>query len=141
VESFQAPSVPEPVIKEIITPSYHRLKAKGKRDADLDGLPACIIEHRLSEEELTEKFPNGYKELPVDLFRNSIAAPALIASVINSKYVNALPLDRLSRFYRGNEINLVTNTMVTGLSKVLIIIFPLFMTACMNLSMTVMRHL
>ena len=116
----------------------------------MDGLPARIFEHKLSDEELAEKFPDGYKELPVeihkrlhiipktfivdehhihvyasksndgtiiraehpiDLFRNSIATPALVASIINGKYANALPLERQSRTYRCNGINLSTNTM------------------------------
>ena len=38
-EGTQDPSVPEPVIEEIIISSYRRSKSKGKRDADLDGLP------------------------------------------------------------------------------------------------------
>ena len=37
-------------------------KTLGKRNADLDGLPAQIIEHPLSEEELNRLFPDGYKE-------------------------------------------------------------------------------
>ena len=35
----------EPEITEVIIPSYHRKKSVGKRDADLSGLPARIIEH------------------------------------------------------------------------------------------------
>lgn len=150
------PSAPEPVIEEITISSFRRSKSKGKRDADLDGLPARIFEHRLSDEELAEKFPNGYKELPVeiykrlhiipetfivdehhvhiyaskdndgtivkaerpvDLFRNSIATAALVASVINGKYVNALPLDRMSRSYKSNGVNLATNTMANWVIK------------------------
>lgn len=155
-EGTQDPSAPEPVIEEITISSYRRSKSKGKRDADLDGLPARIIEHKLSDEELAEKFPNGYKELPVeiykrlhiipetfivdehhvhiyaskdndgtiikaerpvDLFRNSIATPSLVASIINGKYVNALPIDRLSRSYKCNGINLATNTMANWIIK------------------------
>ena len=41
----------EPEITEVIIPSYHRKKSVGKRDADLSGLPARIIEHTLSDEE------------------------------------------------------------------------------------------
>ena len=116
----------------------------------MDGLPTRIFEHKLSDEELAVKFPDGYKELPVeihkrlhiipetfivdehhihvyasksndstiiraehpiDLFRNSIATPTLVASIINGKYANALPLERQSRAYRCNSINLSTNTM------------------------------
>ena len=41
----------EPAITEVIIPSYHRKKAVGKRESDLSGLPARIIEHTLSDEE------------------------------------------------------------------------------------------
>ena len=150
VEGFQKKDLDEPTIEEVIISSYRRSKTKGKREADLDGLPARIFEHKLSDEELAKKFPDGYKELPaeiykrlhiipetfivdehhvhvyasksndgtiiraerpVDLFRNSIATPALVASIINGKYVNALPLERQSRAYKCNGINLSTNTM------------------------------
>lgn len=155
-EYLKDPSVAEPEITEIIISSYKRSKTKGKRDVDLDGLPARIIEHKLSEEELAEKFPEGYKELPheiykrlhiipetfivdehhvhvyasrkntgtivkaprsVDLFRNSIATPALVASIINGKYVNALPLERQSKTFKTNGINLNTNTMANWVIK------------------------
>ena len=143
-------NAPEPEISEVIISSYRRRKTVGKRDADLDGLPARVIDHRLSEEELARMFPNGYKELPeevyrrlhiipetfivdehhvhvyaskdndgtivkaprpVDLFRNSIATASLVASILNGKYNNALPLERQSRAYKSNGINLATNTM------------------------------
>jgi transposase len=156
VESLKKEDAPEPEITEVIIPSYRRQKVKGKREADLSGLPARIIEHKLSEEELAQKFPEGYKELPeevyrrlhiipetfivdehhvhvyaskkndgtilkaprpVDLFRNSIATAALVASIINGKYANALPLDRQSKAYKSNGINLATNTMANWVIK------------------------
>lgn len=43
------------------------------------------------------KAPRG-----TDLFRNSIATPSLVASIINGKYNNALPLERQARTYRDN---------------------------------------
>ena len=156
VEATANSAIPEPEISEVIIASYCRKKSAGKRDADLDGLPARIIEHRLSEEELSQLFPHGYKELPnevyrrlhiipetfivdehhvhvyaskdndgtivkaprsVDLFRNSIATPSLVASIINGKYSNALPLDRQSRAFKCNGINLATNTMANWVIK------------------------
>lgn len=146
----------EPEITEIVISSYRRSKTKGKREADLEGLPARIIEHKLSDEELSELFPNGYKELPeevykrlhiipetfivdehhvhvyasksndgtiikaprpADLFRNSIATAPLIASIMNGKYANAVPLDRQSRIFKSNGINLSTNTMANWVIK------------------------
>ena len=67
VEGFQKKDLDEPTIEEVTISSYRRSKTKGKREADLDGLPARIFEHKLSDEELAEKFPDGYKELPVEM--------------------------------------------------------------------------
>ena len=52
-----------------------------------------------------------------DLFRNSIATPSLVASILNGKYNNALPLERQSRAYKSNGINLATNTMANWVIK------------------------
>lgn len=155
-ENLQQADAKEPEITEVIIPSYHRRKAVGKRDSDLSGLPARIIEHTLSEEELAARFPDGYKELPQevykrlhiipetfivdehhvhvyvsksndgtivkaprpkDLFRNSIATPALLASIINGKYTNALPLERQSKTFQMNGIQLSSNTMANWVIK------------------------
>ena len=59
----------EPEITEVVIFSYRRSKTKGKREADLDGLPARIIEHRISDEELAVLFPEGYKELPEEVYK------------------------------------------------------------------------
>ena len=59
----------EPEITEVIIPSYRRKKAVGKRESNLAGLPARIIEHTLSDEELAAKFPDGYKELPEEVYK------------------------------------------------------------------------
>lgn len=149
-EVLSDPDQKEPEITEVIISSYKRSKRKGKREEDLDGLPARIFNHELSKEVLDEKFPEGYKELPcevykrlhvipetfmvdehhvhvyaskkntgviikaprpTDLFRNSIATPPLVASIINGKYINALPLERQSKTFKINGINLSTNTL------------------------------
>lgn len=155
-EFLMKPELPEPEITEVIISSYKRSKTNGKREADLDGLPARIIEHTLTKEELAVKFPEGYKELPeeiykrlhvipetfivdehhvhvyasakntgvivkaprpVDLFRNSIATAPLVAAIINGKYVSALPLERQSKTYKNNGINLSSNTMANWVIK------------------------
>ena len=52
-----------------------------------------------------------------DLFRNSIATPSLVASIINGKYNNALPLEWQARAYKDNGIRLATNTMANWVIK------------------------
>ena len=48
---------------------------------------------------------------PATLFKGSIAPPSLEAAIINSKYVNSNPLDRISRDFGANGLNLSKQTM------------------------------
>ena len=48
---------------------------------------------------------------PVDLLRNSIATPSLEAAIMNSKYVNAIPLYRLEQEFARNDVQLSRQVM------------------------------
>jgi transposase len=48
---------------------------------------------------------------PVDLLRNSIATPSLTAAILNSKYVNAIPLYRLEQEFSRNDLVLGRQVM------------------------------
>ncbi len=48
---------------------------------------------------------------PDTLFRGSIATPSLEAAIINAKYVNGSPLDRIARDFQTNGLNLSKQTM------------------------------
>ena len=65
---------PEPEITEINV-SGHTRKKKTKREDKLEGLPARIINHRLSKEELSALFPEGYKELPPVTYKRLSVIP------------------------------------------------------------------
>ena len=147
----------EPEITEVIIPSYHRKKSVGKRECR--SVRTSGTHHRTHSFRRGTggtSFPDGYKELPEevykrlhiipetfivdehhvhvyasknndgtilkaprpkDLFRNSIATPALVASIINGKYTNALPLERQSKAFKTNGIQLSTNTMANWVIK------------------------
>ena len=94
--------------------TYKRKKRTGKRREDLSRIREReVVPHELSEEELLETFPDGkWTRLPdevyervemipaklkVDLLRNSIATPAFVAAIANGKFVNAVPVNRLSQ--------------------------------------------
>lgn len=66
----------EPEVKEVIVSSYTR-KEKTKREDKLNGLPARIFEHKLTPEELAEKFPKGYKELPCEIYKRLAFIPQM----------------------------------------------------------------
>lgn len=48
---------------------------------------------------------------PKDLFRGSIATPSLLASILNVKYVNSAPLNRIEQEFSRNGVNLSRQTM------------------------------
>jgi len=48
---------------------------------------------------------------PNTLFKGSIASPSLEAAIINAKYVNGNPLDRIARDFQTNGLNLSKQTM------------------------------
>lgn len=49
---------------------------------------------------------------PKTLFKGSIAMPSLEAAIINSNYVNSMPLDRISRDFDANGLHLSRQTML-----------------------------
>ena len=48
---------------------------------------------------------------PVDLLRNSIATPSLVAAIMNAKYTNAIPLYRIAQDFEQNDMILSRATM------------------------------
>ena len=137
----------EPSAEQVVK-GYVR-KRKGKRADDLKGLPVKRIDLRLTEEQLKEKFPDGYKELPeeifsrlhfvpaklinieyhvhvyravkgrviaradrpADLLKRSLVTPSLLAGILNYKYVNSLPLNRIEQEFKRNGFNLNREVM------------------------------
>lgn len=69
----------EPSAEQVVK-GYVR-KRKGKRADDLEGLPVKRIDLRLTEEELKEKFPDGYKELPEEIFSRLHFVPARLITI------------------------------------------------------------
>ena len=48
---------------------------------------------------------------PVDLLRNSIATPSLVAAIMNGKYTNAMPLYRIAQDFERDDMTLSRATM------------------------------
>ena len=49
--------------------------------------------------------------LSKDILRNSIVTPSLGGAILNGKYVNALPLNRISQEFERNGLNISRQTM------------------------------
>jgi len=48
---------------------------------------------------------------PVDLMRNSIATPSLVAGILNYKYVNAMPIARLATEFDRQDVHIPSQNM------------------------------
>ncbi|MGL5637391.1 MAG: hypothetical protein ACRDD0_10955, partial [Bacteroidales bacterium] len=73
----------EPPLEEVCveledaeTTTKRKPKQKGKRDADLKGLPVKVIEHALSEEELHQTFGASWRRLPDEVYKRLAFQPA-----------------------------------------------------------------
>ena len=148
--------VDEPPMDEVAPEQIRRKRPKGKRAVDLSGIEVEVVNHYLSEEELSERMPGGwhslkdevYKELeripasykviehhigvyasngdgskiirgesPKRLLNHSILTPSLAASVFTAKYINALPLNRISEAYGYDGINITRQVMAGWMIK------------------------
>lgn len=50
-------------------------------------------------------------EHPVEMIGNSIATPSLVAAILNGKYTNAMPLNRIEQEFKRNDVNLSRQTI------------------------------
>lgn len=67
----------ESSVDEVIVPAHKRRKRKGKLNEDLMDFESKVIEHTLSDAELAEHFPEGYRRLPNEVYRKLELIPAV----------------------------------------------------------------
>ena len=63
----------EPVIEEVIV---RRKRAKGKRDINLKDIEVEVVTHECTDEELRERFPNGWHTLEDEIYKELQYIPA-----------------------------------------------------------------
>lgn len=137
----------EPDIEKVVV---RKKRSKGKRDINLKDVEAEVVLHKCNEDQLNERFPKGWHELPDEIYKelkyipakfkvlehhikvyagnhdeggilrasapkrllsHSILTPELAAAVFNAKYVNAVPLNRISEEFLRNDVNIPRQDM------------------------------
>jgi len=80
---------------------------------DLEYIPAKFVKHEHHVEVYAGKGGEGIirADRPERLLSNSILTPALAAAVFNAKYVNAIPLNRLSEEFKRHDVIISRQTM------------------------------
>lgn len=70
-----------------------------------------VIEHHVEVYVSADGGNFARAERPADLFRNSLATASLVAGIYNLKYVNAQPIERLSKEFGRSDVFLPTQTL------------------------------
>lgn len=100
------------LIEEVISAYKRKKRPKGKRDEDLSGLPVREEYHELSEKQLSELFPNGYRRLPDRIYKKLDFHPATFEVIEHHvAYYSAKNEDKIISAERPSEI--LKNSIVT----------------------------
>lgn len=70
-----------------------------------------VVEHHVAVYAGKKKDQITRANRPVDLLRNSIATPSLVAAIMNAKYTNAISLYRISQEFERSDLMLSRATM------------------------------
>ena len=70
-----------------------------------------VVEHHIAVYTAKKDDTIVRADRPADLLRNSVATPSLVAAVMNGKYANAMPLNRISEELARNDVNLSRGTL------------------------------
>ena len=94
----------DPAIDTVIVPEHKRRKRKGKQDEDLMNFDTKIIEHTLTDAELSSLFPQGYRRLPDEVYKKLELIPAVFEVHEHhvDVYIRKEWKDHKSRSFEGN---------------------------------------
>ena len=114
-------AAPKDEAEEQITIKEHTrsVKKAGKKEADLSKLPREVVTHSIPEEKLKEIFPNGWKQLPDEIYTNVEYIPAkFIAKEHHIEVYCSKNDDRIVRADHPKELldgSIVTPSLLAGI--------------------------
>lgn len=118
LESITIPhDIPQERLREEFPDGYYQLPDKVYKE--LHYVPATCVVHEHHIAVYAGKKNEGIlcADRPERLLKNSILTPSLAAAVFNSKYVNALPLNRISEEFQRHDINISRQVMAGWMIK------------------------
>lgn len=119
--------IPDAKLSDLFPKGYTRLDDYIYTDVEYIPAQAVAHEHHLAV--YAGKHNEGVvrADMPERLLKNSILTPSLAAAVINGKYVNALPLNRISEEFKRNDVNIsrqvLANWMISLTQRYLIPVY------------------
>jgi len=101
----------EEQLREIFGEGWKRLPDEVYRRLEFHPATFEVVEHHVAVYAGADDQTIVRSDRPVDLLRNSIATPSLVAGILNGKYTNALPLYRLEQDFERNGVNISRQVM------------------------------
>lgn len=103
--------ISEEKLQELFKGGYRKLPDEIYKKLEFHPATFEVIEHHIevycdNKNQIIVKADHS-----IELLKNSIATPSLVAAILNAKYVNSIPLYRLEQEFKRNEVNLGRQVM------------------------------
>lgn len=119
--------LPEEKLQELFSGSYRRLPDEVYRKLEFHPATFEVVEHHVAVYCGNKEQTIVRADRPSELLKNSIVTPSLLAAVINSKYINAVPLYRLEQEFSRYEVNIsrqvMSNWVIRGSERYLSLLY------------------
>ena len=114
-------------LQELFTGSYRRLPDEVYRKLEFHPATFEVVEHHVAVYCGNKEQTIIRADRPSEILKNSIVTPSLLAAVINSKYINAVPLYRLEQEFGRYEVNIsrqvMANWVIRGSERYLSLLY------------------
>jgi len=117
----------EEKLQELFCGSYRRLPDEVYRRLEFHPATFEVVEHHVAVYCGNKEQTIVRADRPSEILKNSIVTPSLLAAIINSKYINAVPLYRLEQEFARYEVNIsrqvMANWVIRGSERYLSLLY------------------
>lgn len=114
-------------LQELFGGSYRRLPDEIYKKLDFHPATFEVVEHHVAVYCGNKNQTIVRADRPSELLKNSIVTPSLLAAVLNTKYINSVPLYRLEQEFKRYEVNIsrqvMSNWVITGSERYLSLLY------------------
>lgn len=109
--------IPEEELKKLFPKGYTRLEDERYRELEFIPAQFKVNEHHIAvyADKGSDRIIKA--ERPARLLPGSLVTPTLASSIINAKYANGIPLERLSQDFAARDVKLRRQTMARWMIK------------------------
>ena len=117
----------EDKLQELFSGSYRRLPDEVYRKLEFHPATFEVVEHHIAVYCGNKEQTIVRADRPSEILKNSIVTPSLLAAIINTKYINSVPLYRLEQEFSRYEVNIsrqvMANWVIRGSERYLSLLY------------------